>query len=108
MSTKRGQGVTDSDAFEGAQQVDVAELKRTEEALRQSEKRFKRLFEAGIIGIFITDFYGKIHEANDAFLQMIGYSRDEVLSGQVDWHSLTPPEYLEMEARFALKMIETG
>jgi two-component system, cell cycle sensor histidine kinase and response regulator CckA len=61
--------------------------------LRLSETRFARLSESGIIGIVVADVVGNIHEANDAYLAMIGYSRDEVLSGAARWAEMTPPEW---------------
>jgi PAS domain S-box-containing protein len=53
------------------------------DALRKSEARFRRLVESGIIGIVVSDLSGKIHEANDAFLATVGYSREEFLAGKV-------------------------
>jgi PAS domain S-box-containing protein len=52
-------------------------------ALRASEARFRRLSESGIIGITIANAAGCILEANDAFLTMLGYTRDDLLSGAV-------------------------
>ena len=67
--------------------------KLAERALRASEMRFRRLAESGVIGIIIGDGSGAVHEANDAFLQMLGYSREEMVAGEVDWIELTPPEW---------------
>jgi PAS domain-containing protein len=44
--------------------------------LQEREAKVRRLVDANIIGIFIWDFDGHIHEANDAFLQMVGYDRE--------------------------------
>ena len=55
--------------------VDVTERKRAEKALRESEAKIRRLVDANIIGIFIWDFEGRIIEANDAFLRIVGYDR---------------------------------
>jgi two-component system cell cycle sensor histidine kinase/response regulator CckA len=70
--------------------------RRSEEALRVSEVRFARLSESGIVGICIADVIGNIIEANDAFLQLCGYTREELLSGKVRWTDLTPPEFTHL------------
>src|ERR1700682_26260 len=55
--------------------------KRTPNFLRQSEARLRRLAESNVIGVAVGDLNGKIIEANDAFLKVIGYSRQELASG---------------------------
>ncbi len=82
------------------------ELRRSEKALQQSNLRFQRLVESNIVGIFISDFSGAIYEANDVFLGMLGYTREELLAGQLRWDSLTPPEYRKLEAE-ALQSFHT-
>ncbi len=66
------------------------ERKRADSALRESEARFKRLVEPNIIGIIVADTRGSITEANDAFLKMVGYAREEL---PLRWDEMTPPEY---------------
>ncbi len=66
-------------------------------ALRQSEGRFRRLFDSGIVGIAVADLHGNLREANDAFLKIIGYSREEFESGPVGWRDLTAPEFDQLE-----------
>ena len=51
--------------------------------LEEREGRIRRLVEANIIGIFIRDADGRILEANEAFLRMVGYSRDELAAGRL-------------------------
>jgi two-component system, cell cycle sensor histidine kinase and response regulator CckA len=87
---------------------DVTERRRSEQALRASEARFSRLSESGIIGILIADLAGHILEANDTFLRMIGYSREEMLSGATDWASITPPEWLPASLRAVEQLKKTG
>src|SRR6266478_5371742 len=74
-------------------QIDVTERKRTEEALRQREAKIQRLVDSNIIGIFIWDFDGRILEANDEFLRMVGYDREDLLAGSIWWTDLTPPDW---------------
>lgn len=70
------------------------ELEQQRAALHACEARFQPLFASGIIGIMVVDMQGAILEANDAFLDMIGYSRDELSAGKLRWNELTPPERL--------------
>jgi two-component system cell cycle sensor histidine kinase/response regulator CckA len=67
--------------------------RKAEDALRQSELRFRRLAESGLVGIIVAESSGRILEANDAFLNMVGYSRDELAAGLLNWANLTPPEW---------------
>jgi len=62
-------------------------------ALYTSQVRFKRLFESGVVGILTCDIYGNIHEANDAYLDILGYTREDLELGRVQWASLTPLQW---------------
>ena len=79
--------------------LDLTKRKRAEEALRESEAKIQRLVDANIIGIFIWDFDGRIIEANDAFLRMVGYDHEDIASGRMRWTELTPPEWLGRDER---------
>jgi PAS domain S-box-containing protein len=82
--------------------VDVTERKQAEQALRGSEAKIRRLVDANIIGIFIWDLDGRIVEANDAFLRLVGYDREDIVSGRMRWAELTPPEwFVTHEGRLA-------
>lgn len=70
--------------------------------------RYAHLVEANIFGVIVADSSGTIYEANNAFLDMIGYSREELIDGGVLWQQLTPPESQEAEARESRILIETG
>jgi PAS domain S-box-containing protein len=59
-------------------------------ALRAIETRVKRVVESGIVCITVSDDNGRIIEANDAFVQMVGCSREELLSGSAVWELLAP------------------
>src|ERR1700730_15613210 len=78
--------------------VDVTERKRAEQALRESEAKIRRLVDANIIGIFIWDFDGRIMEANDAFLHMVGYDHDDLVACRIRWTDITPPEWRDQDA----------
>ena len=85
-----------------------AARRKAERALRESEGRFQRLSEAGIIGIMMVDLEGKILDANDAFLAMVGYTREELLRGDLRWSDLTPRELAPLAASAAEQVQRTG
>ena len=67
--------------------------------LAEREAKIRRLVEANIIGVFIWNFDGRILEANDAFLRIVGYDREDLAAGRIRWTDLTPPDWLERDAR---------
>jgi PAS domain S-box-containing protein len=75
--------------------TDVTERKCAEQALRESEAKIRRLVDSNIIGIFVWDFDGRILEANDEFLRMASYDREDLVSGRLRWADLTPPDWRE-------------
>ncbi len=79
-----------------------------ERALRRSQARFARLFDAGVIGVAIANDRGVMYEANDAYLAMLGYSRDDLAAGAIQVRKLTPPEWLADDARARQELLTTG
>jgi PAS domain S-box-containing protein len=67
---------------------------RREEALRASEARLQRVIETESVGILFFNREGTVLDANEAFLRMIGWPREEVAGGRLDWRAMTPPEWL--------------
>ena len=55
--------------------------------LQEREAKVRRLVDSNIIGIFIWDFQGRIIDANEAFLHMVGYSREDLVSGRLCYRS---------------------
>src|SRR5882757_8052924 len=88
--------------------VDVTERQRAEQALREREAKIRRLVDANIIGIFIWDFDGRILEANEAFLSMLGYDHEDLVAGRIRWTDLTPPEWRDRDARLIQEQMVTG
>jgi PAS domain S-box-containing protein len=67
--------------------------------LEQREAKIRRLVDANIIGIFIWEFEGRILEANDAFLRIVGYDREDLLASRLRWTELTPAGWLDRDLR---------
>jgi two-component system cell cycle sensor histidine kinase/response regulator CckA len=85
-----------------------AARRRAESALRESEARFRRLDEAGILGITIADVHGNILDANDTYLKMFGYSREDLARGALNWSTMTPPEFRSLGDRTLEQLRESG
>jgi len=67
--------------------------------LEERERKIRRLFDADIIGIIIWNLEGRFLEANDAFLRMTGYDREDLASGRLNRTDLTPAEWRDRDAR---------
>jgi PAS domain S-box-containing protein len=76
--------------------------------LAEREGKIRRLVDANIIGIIIWNLEGQIQEANQAFLQMVGYDREDVASGRVRWTDLTPEEWRDRDTRALAELAQTG
>ncbi len=73
---------------------DITDRKLALDELRESELRFRRLWESGLVGIAITDGSGGGYaDANDTLLDIVGYTRDDLLAGKMRWDEMTPPEW---------------
>ena len=78
---------------------DVTDQRLVEQRLRASESRFRWIYDSNVIGIFFWEASGRITDANDAFLAMVGYTRDDLTIGNLDWKAITPEEYREQDVR---------
>ena len=67
--------------------------------LQRREAKIRRLVESNIIGVLIWDLEGQILEANDEFLRIVGYEREDLVSGRLSWSALTPAEWLDRHRR---------
>jgi PAS domain S-box-containing protein len=78
--------------FEAEKQRALA-LAQANRDLAEREAKIRRLVDSNIIGILIWDFDGRILEANDAFLRMLKYDREDLVSGRIRWMDLTPSDW---------------
>ncbi len=79
--------------------IDITKRKKYEEELHLTEERLRLFAESGTIGVLFSDIYGNIFYANDAYLEMLGYSRAEFEEKQIRWTDVTPPEWLPRDRR---------
>lgn len=88
--------------------VDIHERKTAEDSLKLIRDRYQKLFNSSLIAIFIPNFNGIIHEANDVFLKMMGYTKKDLEQHKVRWDTMTPEEYKELDTLKIKELQETG
>lgn len=86
----------------------VQNRKSAENALRESEERSRRALEIDTVGIIFLDTEGQITEANDAFLTMSGFSREDARAGRLRCDEMTPPEWASVSLRAIEEFKATG
>ena len=87
---------------------DVTDSVRAETALRESELRNWRIAESNMMGLFEWDDDVTVTEANDAFLQIVGYTVDDLRAGRIRWTNILPPETTDLVARLRDELLTTG
>jgi PAS domain S-box-containing protein len=92
-------------ASQAAISIENASLYRE---LAERESRIRRLVDSNIIGIFVWDLDSRIIDANEAFLRIIGYGRDDLVSGRLGWRDLTPAEWRDADDRRVAELEATG
>jgi len=82
--------------------IDITERKRTEDALRDSEERFRKIFEEGPLGMAIVGRDVKPIRANATLCQMLGYTEEEL--SQLSFSEITHPDYADRDSALAQKL----
>jgi PAS domain S-box-containing protein len=72
--------------------------------LQEREARIRRLVDSNIVGIVFWDIRGQIIDANQAFLDMIGYTQDDLVSGRLRWTELTPTEWRDTDEQIIAEL----
>ncbi len=75
---------------------------------KRNEARFRRLVESNAQGVIFWNVRGKITDANDAFLNLVGFTRHELEAGLLSWTAMTPPEFAEVDRICLEKVAMTG
>jgi PAS domain S-box-containing protein len=87
---------------------DITARKEAEIALQESEKRLKWVYDSGLLGVMFWNLDGQITDANDTFLNMLGYSQEDLKEGRINGFNLTPPEYASVDKSAIEELLETG
>ena len=87
---------------------DVTRRRQLEQQLQHSERKLRSLVESNIFGVWVIDDAGHSYEINDRLVQLLGYSKEELLSGTIRWQQLTSPEYQEAQAQTSKTILSTG
>ena len=87
---------------------DLRSRKIAEAALMESEARLRSVIESGMFGIAFWNSDGTVSDANETYLSMVGYTREEMLSGGLRWTELTPPESRNLDLQRLEKLKKTG
>lgn len=88
--------------------IDITQRTQAEQAARVCASRFRRLVESNVVGVMIADIHGRIKEANDALLDMIGYTRAELQSGQLRLDKITPEEWRAVDEHIRAELLRSG
>lgn len=78
-------------------QQELADGRKVETRLRESESRFRALYNSSMIGIIFCDANGKINGANDVFLRLLGYSREDLELGHIEWSRIAGSNMQDLE-----------
>ncbi|MBI5092308.1 MAG: PAS domain S-box protein, partial [Candidatus Hydrogenedentes bacterium] len=87
---------------------EVAERKRTEETIRLTAEHLRRFVDANIVGVVIANAAGDVIEANNYYLNLIGFTQDDLKANRVDWRAITPPEWLPADENAIRELRERG
>ena len=84
------------------------ETSRLYASLQEREERIRRLVDANIIGIRFAHADGRIFEANDAYLQLLGRTREDLAAGLLNTNAITPAEYRAADQRATEQLAAEG
>ena len=88
--------------------TDIHDIKLTEQALRESEARLRRFYDSGMFGVYYHNLDGSVTDANDKFLEMIGYTREDLRDGLIQFDKMTPSEYRSLDEYAIAELKATG
>lgn len=84
------------------------QIEASEQALRRSESRFRRLYDSNVVGMVFAHADGRVLDANDAACRIFGRTRDEMLAGLMNWRAATPPEFAQRDLQAIEECLQKG
>lgn len=87
---------------------DISERQQAEEAIRESEARFRGVVESNMVGILFWEANGCLTDGNSVSAQLLGYSQEELRARQIQWRSITPEEYRPLDDAMLAEILSTG
>lgn len=88
--------------------IDVTDQVIAEQRVRDRDKKIRTLFSDNVIGIVSWDAKGNIRDANPAFREMLGLTKEDLVGAGVSWRSITPPEYEEVCTEYMAQVMVQG
>lgn len=76
--------------------IDITDRKSDHDAMRESEAKFRALFDTNVVPIIYWEEGGAIFDANDAYLHLTGFTKAELKAGKVRWDVFIPPDHVAM------------
>ncbi len=87
--------------------TDITEQHRAEVAVERNNLLLGRLREANVLGVVVSSDEG-IHDANDAYLDIIGRTRSDMVAGRIDWRAITPQKWAASDDDAVEQIRRTG
>ena len=86
----------------------IDRIQRNEADRQASDARLRRVIDSNMVGMVFWGTDGNIADANDAFLRTVGYDREDLRAGRIDWRTMTPPEFREVDDQALREIAATG
>ncbi|MBE7176182.1 MAG: PAS domain S-box protein [Mucilaginibacter polytrichastri] len=77
---------------------DTSELRKAMKMAKSSQNKFRRIFDSQLIGMVLFNYDGTLTDANQTFITMLGYTRQDVARKKLQWNELTPPSFQQQTA----------
>jgi PAS domain S-box-containing protein len=87
--------------------TDITARKNTEKELHTAEARYRAFFDSPILGVLTVNLERTL-DVNESFCNLVGYRREELLSGSIRWQDITPGDYLERDYVAIQELMEKG
>ncbi len=89
-------------------QTSHADLAQSIAELQASKAQFRKLFQADVVGLLVSDGEGRILDANDYFLTLLGYDHQSLAEGNLRWEPLTPPSHRDQDTAKGAELRQQG